>query len=381
MSQKQDEPDLTKPLSRFNAAYWAMMRGVAAKLDAADWSVLCAIYCHLPNPEFGKGRLERLSGRSPTTVKTSRKRLRKFGLIDYAEHSGGYHRNASTKYTCADIRLIEIADRVLARIDGADDRPGQSPTGSTIAPVPGQPLAPYRVDDRPRTGATIAPKVLNEALNGSSQGSSAALRCAGEGASAPGASDNSNPLEAEGKDQSNAKPKAKGSKLTPLEVERICASLDSMTRYLLYGLPGVHEPGDHHQPGTVNWRRFAKSPQDGGVAEWTTSAFMGYFWWRASTWHAERGHSLSLPQWGRLAGDIKNLQKSMTPSALFLYINAVVQFFDLIKFMKGTAGATLRLDYDSLNNGMIRSTALEIMAMSQDQVDRWAAKMMQSAAA
>lgn len=145
--------DLTKPLSRFDASYWAMKHGVAASIDAADWSVLCAIYLHLPDAQLGKGSLEILSGRAESTVKVSRKRLREFGLIDYPESTGG--EKTGTLYIVSDIRRLDVVEGILQRIQGAANRPGRRSTGPTIAPVQSadarKPADPELIISRPRT--------------------------------------------------------------------------------------------------------------------------------------------------------------------------------------------------------------------------------------
>src|SRR5438552_2425620 len=111
-----DQPDLTKPLSRFNSLYFAVMHGVAAALECdARWAVFSALCCHLPNVAPGKDRIERLTGLSRSTVWSATKALKAVGLIDYDDTNRGGLRRTNC-YRIADIRQPDIAAQIVAKI-------------------------------------------------------------------------------------------------------------------------------------------------------------------------------------------------------------------------------------------------------------------------
>jgi hypothetical protein len=119
-------PILDKPLSRWNAPYWAMANGIAAGLNAADWSVLCALYFHLPKAIPGVRRISRLSGRSESTVCEALKRLGDFGLIEYTMSDRG--RRLRTSMRVADPRLsatVKAFEATIAKV--SDSRTSKSP--------------------------------------------------------------------------------------------------------------------------------------------------------------------------------------------------------------------------------------------------------------
>src|SRR5688572_13931720 len=102
MSAKNDEPDLSKHLTRWSAPHWAMKHGICAALGGdARWAVLSALYAHLPNVRPGRGRLEEWTGKARSTVDAARQSLRDVGLIDFQENAGG--RKKTTEYVLADV--------------------------------------------------------------------------------------------------------------------------------------------------------------------------------------------------------------------------------------------------------------------------------------
>jgi hypothetical protein len=112
----REAPDLTKPLSRWNAIYWAQAHGIQAALKSdARWAVFEALAFHLPNVEPGAGRLEAITGLSGRKLWDAKKALRRVGLIDYADSKGG--RNQTTKYKAvADTRNAALCQKIVAAI-------------------------------------------------------------------------------------------------------------------------------------------------------------------------------------------------------------------------------------------------------------------------
>lgn len=171
-----ETPDWSKPLSRWNATYWAMQHGIAAALEASEWKVLGAIYHHLPNVHPGKGRLEQLAGVSTSSVKRARKALKAAGLINFDEGFRGGSHGETTHYTVTDIRVSEVAAAIVARLTGAKVTPV---TGATMNPVhsergsswtpTGVIVNPHGGHGEPPTGAIVNPKVHNLSSQESSQ--------------------------------------------------------------------------------------------------------------------------------------------------------------------------------------------------------------------
>lgn len=143
----REQPDLTKPLSRWSAVYWAQAHGVQAALKSdARWAVFEALCFHLPDVKPGAGRLEAITGLSERRVWDAKKALRSAGLIQYDDSKGG---RTNTTYKVADTRNVAVCAQIVAMLDSAG-RPrktnaanerrkaGQPPTPATVAPPTGQ---------------------------------------------------------------------------------------------------------------------------------------------------------------------------------------------------------------------------------------------------
>jgi hypothetical protein len=182
-----------------------------------------------------------------------------------------------------------------------------------------------------------------------------------------GAADAISSKPEETKEQANSETKPARSKLTQADIAKICSSLDSMRTYLLWGKDALYTPGVYPH-ATCSWRKFMtpEDTQEMHVPKWETNTFMGYFWFNVSIYRDKRGIPLNLPAWSRLAGDVKNLRKTMTNWQLFMQILTTTQWFDVIKWMSGKAGLSLELNETSLTHGMIKSAANSIGSMSEE---------------
>lgn len=192
--ESSNEPDLTKPFSRWNAPYWAMMHGVAAALEHSEWKLLSALYTFLPDVHPGKGRLEARAGISKNSVKRGRRRLRELGLINFPENLlGGDRSETTTQYELTDIRQPTVAAKIVAKITGAMMARDQSTEhsaqrtehpGAMMGSDTGAVVAPPRGHDGPDTGAIVAPKVHNQSPQVRTQ-DKAQCACGTFGADAP----------------------------------------------------------------------------------------------------------------------------------------------------------------------------------------------------
>lgn len=101
---------------------------------------------------------------------------------------------------------------------------------------------------------------------------------------------------------------------------------------------------------------------------WTIPQFMGFFWSGVSRWRAENEYPLTLPQWQRLAGDVRNLLKTTTPFDAFSHIWIVIYHFDLIRHLLGRIGQNMVLDETSLSHSLIKQQILVIRQRGQDWI-------------
>jgi hypothetical protein len=160
-----------------------MMYGIATALHGdVRWMVFHALCCHLPRVKPGKGRIERITGLSTSSVKRARKALKRVGLIDFDEaHVGG---NSPPIYTIADVRVKSIATQIVARIkqeEGGHHEPPASRTlyrgcqeflteGGHGEPPTGFMVNPQGGHSEPSRGVIVNPKELKPRAEGSAQG-------------------------------------------------------------------------------------------------------------------------------------------------------------------------------------------------------------------
>jgi hypothetical protein len=157
--------------------------------------------------------------------------------------------------------------------------------------------------------------------------------------------------------------------LTDREKAAVLASADAMEQYLLWGKEAFRgTPADQLRPEGTNWRRYNGTAEDPRVDEWDVPSFAGYYWFRVSKYREKRDLQLTLPNWGRLTGDIKNALATMTKRDVHRFIGIVVQHFELIQFMCQRAGQTMALNETSLSHNLIKTTAFNLANMTQDQL-------------
>jgi len=176
------------------------------------------------------------------------------------------------------------------------------------------------------------------------------------------------------------KEKPKPTRLDPYYAQWFLASPDNMALYLRFGVEAFEKPRADAEAtlkskGT-DWLEFKPAnetyPYD---QKWNHNHFMGYFWQGVCRWRAAHNIPLTFPQWGRLAGDIKNLLATMTPSQANQYVFCVITYFDLVRFRAGKIGESLILDEASLNHKIIRDQILLIISHGEHWLQEEYAKM------
>jgi hypothetical protein len=364
-----DVPDPTKPLSRFNAPYWAMMYGIAAALEPAEWKVLCAIYAHLPNVEPGCGRLELLAGVSPATVKRARKRLKRVGLIGYPDdHRGGSH-DATTHYDVADIREAAVAAVVVERITGATKNPVA--TEVIVNGVQGEPRTglmtnPHGDQDEPRTGVIMNLKVRKRSTQVSSQGKSETAAPLGPGGPVlpPAGSGSFEKEPAEGVPPSTPTAGKQWESLTDEQIRTVRSDINALASFYLFGRNGIGVAPDRWPTMTAisntNW---APATRNYSKPEPTIKlpALAAYCWCRIMCARAAVGQPLDLPAFGKLSGVVSNLRKRMTHDDILALVDCIgAKWPTICKALPQWWTTQPALDETILNNAEVRKLCDQI---------------------
>lgn len=150
--------------------------------------------------------------------------------------------------------------------------------------------------------------------------------------------------------------------LTDAQKALVLSDLEQMKRYLFYGAAGV---GDAEvsgmPPGSFNFRRYGGTKEDPKAELWDTPSFAGFFWFLVSKYRVERQIPMTIPIWGRLMGDVKNLAGTMTKADFYKFLCYVTFYFDVIKFKLGGIGSTLALGDTTLSHSLVRQMATNFM--------------------
>ena len=149
------------------------------------------------------------------------------------------------------------------------------------------------------------------------------------------------------------------------EITLICSSHENMTNYLCYGIDFFRGMGKIKSVAS-NWRVHGGTSVDPKCEQWTVNQFVGYFWFRVSLYREQNQMQITMPLWGHVARDMKNLRDSMTAWQLFQYIGCVIGHFDLIRHMLGNMGKSLLPNESILMHKAIRSAADAIAVIDRN---------------
>lgn len=361
MSGNEDEPDFTKPLSRFNAPVWAMKHGIAAAFKSdARWAVLQALFTFLPNVYPGKDKIEELTGLSHATVWRAIKDLKAVGLINYAPNLGGSKNTNS--YEIADIRLPEIAEAIVKRIPVTEQSHRKRVSQRNGFPMKHEPS-----HGETSKGLTMSPEVHNISTQ---ERTTPAADTAVPSSSSSGDSFGDGNIPS-GNPNAQIKRKVIGklqSNLTAEEMNKICSHVEYMTRYLLFGKDAVeHENPKSLPPTRYNWRRHGGTMEDPKADNWTLEEFMAFYWYRVSYYRTKNGMKLTLPNWGKLKKQFAILLDTVPKADLFNRIQLITDHFDYIQ--KSLPKATIDLDESSLTHGLIQPIVTRLAGMGQNELE------------
>jgi hypothetical protein len=183
------------------------------------------------------------------------------------------------------------------------------------------------------------------------------------------------------------KPSKASDKLDDAERKKICESFESIEQYLLFGKTAVLTPDADQTPTQFNWRVNTVTPGEfteaaTNASAWTIPQLAGFFWFRVSICRKERGLEHSLPNWGRLLGEIRNLQQRIGGNwRAMKYISCLTHLFDLHCVMSGSIGEHFALNETMINNSIIRNRVEFYLQQSKDQqqahFDQYAEKMIE----
>jgi hypothetical protein len=175
-------------------------------------------------------------------------------------------------------------------------------------------------------------------------------------------------------------------KLTPADIEVICASPKAMELWLTFGIEKVRHPDQAMPPSNMNWRTQIKDPTTSpvtaesiGASNWTIPQFVGFYWYRVSLWRAERGISLGMPP-EKLFGMMKNMRSAVGGNwKLFLYINALTFLFDMFCVWVGKIGDNAILDEMMLCHSSFKNAVIQYNNSSDEQQEKYRQDFAQAA--
>jgi hypothetical protein len=158
--------------------------------------------------------------------------------------------------------------------------------------------------------------------------------------------------------KSEAKPRAKTG-LSDDQRSWILASADNLDVYLRFGQAGIGKSMAECvttglKSAGIDWLAFGQANHDEPyIAEWKANHFAAYYWHMVSRHREKANIPLALPQWGRLAGEIKNLLQTTTHFNAYQHLYLLGNHFDLIQFQLGTFGQGKVLCESSINDKSI----------------------------
>jgi hypothetical protein len=179
-----------------------------------------------------------------------------------------------------------------------------------------------------------------------------------------------------------SKPKAKQG-LNDEHRTWILTSADNLDVYLRFGQAAIGktmaECVTSGLPSAgVDWLAFGQSShEDCYSPQWKVNQFAAYYWHLVGRHREKMGIPLSLPQWGRLTGELKNLLATTTHFNAYQHLYLLGNHFDLIQFQMGNFGQGKVLCESSINDQSIRQKVTLIITHGtqwlQAEYDRMAA--------
>lgn len=171
-------------------------------------------------------------------------------------------------------------------------------------------------------------------------------------------------------------------KLGPEEMTWFLANAARVRQYLRFGMPGFGKAPEECtdlESTAMDFLAFKPASPDYPFDNaWKDGNFMGFYWDGVCRWREGKGLPLSLPSWGRLGGEIRNLLKTQTPMQTYGVIWMIINYFDLIRFRVGRIGEGWMLDESTLSNHLVRQHAMTLVSFSREALQAELDRMSES---
>jgi hypothetical protein len=177
------------------------------------------------------------------------------------------------------------------------------------------------------------------------------------------------------------KPKAARAALDDETKVRICASFDSMRRWLLWGRAGLDYPTQQAAaaaglpPSPNNWKVHETYAQDGTIIDrhlerLTLPQWAAMYWSAVSQWREKDGHtSITVPDFGRIIGALKPLHETLTSDQLEAWVEALYGWWYVIPHLK--PGLGLVLDESTPSHSIVRGIVQQLLPMTPEERKGW----------
>lgn len=159
-------------------------------------------------------------------------------------------------------------------------------------------------------------------------------------------------------------------------------AFEAMTRYLRFGAEGIGNERTDLKSSSTDWRKCYEGQLGTGnphIEQWNAPMLAGFYWFQVSwdrTNQFDPPRSLTLPSFGRLIGDCKNLLKRMTVQQAHRTVQDVVGHWDLICFLIGDKiGRNIEMNETTLSHSLVMEQVRLIQERGQTWVEEKTAEM------
>jgi len=140
--------------------------------------------------------------------------------------------------------------------------------------------------------------------------------------------------------------KNRASKLTPEKMAWFLERPEQMDLYIRFGSDACGRSREECEAtlrrSRTDWLIFKPANElYPFTKEWNDPHHAGYYWHGVCRWRARKGINLTIPQWGRLLGEITKLTRAMTSAQAHLYIFNAIHNFELVQYRIGRIGEQL----------------------------------------
>ena len=161
--------------------------------------------------------------------------------------------------------------------------------------------------------------------------------------------------------------KNRASKLTPEKMAWFLERPEQMDLYIRFGSDACGRSREECEAtlrrSRTDWLIFKPANElYPFTKDWNDPHHAGYYWHGVCRWRARKGINLTIPQWGRLLGEITKLTRAMTSAQAHLYIFNAIHNFELVQYRIGRIGEQLILDETTLGHSLVRQELTTIIS-------------------